>query len=530
MTATMAPDRPGSPRSAGFALALSLALAWVPQTYAGATPVHGCPGAVSRAATGPLVRHSGGARFAPLVVGDEPIVVTKHRVHTASGVLEYEARAGRLPIRDDESGEVRGRAFFVAYVVRSRGCEPRPLTFIWNGGPTVPAVLLHSELFGPRRLRGAELVENPETLLSSSDLVFFDPVGTGFSRPERAASAAEFEGVLGDQAAAAEFIRAWRMRFDAELQPLFIAGESYGTWRASGVAELLARRGVLLRGAILISGGIPGMGMSDAFTDALYVPGRTAVAFHHGKLPPDLMRDRAAALAAAAEWAETTYRAALENVGNLDDGSRRAIAADLARFTGIPAGSVDPTTLVVSNAGYRKLLFGDAPGRTLHAFDMRLFDPVGESTAANAAFVAYLRRDLGYATDLAYTPLESGYSPAPGPERLSPGTRWRYDHREITPAMLDRAQRGGGPPGSLPWLQNAMRANGQLRVFVAAGRYDSLNSCAGNPLMVATLEPEVAARFTMRCYEGGHMMYRVEAERLRLSRDVAEFVRVPAPR
>jgi carboxypeptidase C (cathepsin A) len=482
--------------------------------------------AADRPAGADLANHIGHAAFfAPLVTGDEPIVVTRHRIRTASGVLEYEARAGRLPIRNDESGEVRGRAFFVAYVATSRGGAARPLTFIWNGGPTAPAVLLHSEMFGPRRLQGGSLVDNPETLLATSDLVFFDPVGTGFSRPETAASEAEFLGVLGDQAAAAEFIRAWRVKFAAEAQPLFIAGESYGTWRASGVAELLAKRGIPLRAAILISGGIPGMGMPDAFVDALYVPARTASAFHHGKLAPDLMRDRAATLESAAEWARTTYRSALENVAGLDDARREAIAAELARYTGIPASAVDRKSLFVSNVEFRKLLFGNAAGRTLNTFDMRRFDPLPEDENGNAAFTRYLRRELGYATDLAYTPLESGYMPAPGPERQSTGSRWRYDHREITPEMMERTKRGGGPPGSLPWLQNAMRLNRGLRVFVAAGRFDSLNSCAGNPWMVATLEPDLASRFTLRCYEGGHMMYRDEAERLRLSKDVAEFVR-----
>lgn len=472
----------------------------------------------------------GRAGVGPLVPGDEAIVVTRHSLRTNVGALDYEARAGRLPIRNDETGEVRGRAFFVAYVVKPRTAEPRPLTFIWNGGPTVPAVLLHSEMFGPRRLQGGTLVANAETLLATSDLVFFDPVGTGFSRPENAAAAAEFLGVLGDQAAAAEFIRAWRLRFGAEAQPLFVAGESYGTWRASGVAELLAKRGIPLAGAILISGGIPGMGMSDAFSDALYVPARTAAAFHHGRLAPELMRDRAATLEAASTWARTTYREALENVAALDDAQRATVANELGRYLGIAASAVDRRTLVVSNAEYRKLLFADAGGKTLNTFDMRLFDPVPENGAANAAFLRYVRHDLGYATDLAYTPLENGYMPAPGPERQSTSGRWRYDHREITPAMLDRAKRGGGPPGSLPWLQNAMRANRALRVFVAAGRFDSLNSCAGNPAMVATLEPDLASRFGLRCYEGGHMMYRDEAERLRLSADVAAFVRSAAAR
>ena len=124
------------------------------------------------------------ADVAPLVSGDESIVVTSHQVKTVKGVLKYEARAGRLPIRNDESGEVRGYIFFVAYVVKTPGA-PRPLTFIWNGGPTANSLLVHTEMFGPRRLEHAGFVDNAETLLATSDLVFMDPVGTGFSRPAR---------------------------------------------------------------------------------------------------------------------------------------------------------------------------------------------------------------------------------------------------------------------------------------------------------------------------------------------------------
>ncbi|HEX5262685.1 MAG TPA: hypothetical protein VFW13_04120, partial [Phenylobacterium sp.] len=121
-----------------------------------------------------------------LVPGDEPVVVTQHKITTSRGVLAYEARAGRLPIRNAETGEVRGHIFFTAYVVKQPpGAKPRPLTFAWNGGPTAPAVLVQTELLGPRRIEGAKFVDNAESLLYASDLVFMDPVETGFSRPAR---------------------------------------------------------------------------------------------------------------------------------------------------------------------------------------------------------------------------------------------------------------------------------------------------------------------------------------------------------
>jgi carboxypeptidase C (cathepsin A) len=459
-----------------------------------------------------------------LVPGDEPIVVTHHTIQTENGQLRYEARAARLPIRHDETGEVRAHIFFVAYVVEPSDGRRRPLTFLWNGGPTVPSLLLHTEMFGPRRLEGNGFVDNLDTLLTVSDLVFYDPAGTGFSRPERAELAAEIYTTLGDFAVTMEFIRAYRTRFAAEGQPLFLAGESYGTWRVSGVSELLTNAGIDVDGAILISGGIPGSLMPDAFSDAMYVPGRTAAAFHHRRLAPDLMRDRAATLRASAEWAQKVYIPALEQVDSLDAARRESIAQDLARFTGVRPQLIDRSTLVMSNRTYLRSLFEGDESRVLDTFDMRRFRTESNDPDRRQAISDYLRRKLGYATDLAYSGLENGYMPRPGPDRRSPGSRWSYNHTEITPAMIERMKGGGGPPGSQPWLQRAMRANRDLRVFVAAGRFDSLNRCEGNLAMAEKLEGQLASRFTNRCYEGGHMMYRDEPERRKLAQEVRAFI------
>lgn len=473
----------------------------------------------------PLSIASAHGQFPPLAAGDESIVVTRHEIDSGRSRLRYEARAGRIPIRNDETGEVRGRVYFTAYVVPvPAGAPPRPLTFLWNGGPTVNSLLLHIEMFGPRRLEGGELVDNLETLLTHSDLVFYDPVGTGFSRPEGADAAEEFYSVLGDFAATAEFVRAYRARFGAADQPLYIGGESYGTWRAGGTAELLAGAGVDLAGVLLISGGIPGSQMPDSFSDAMFVPARTAAAFHHRKLAPELMRDREATLRQAADWARNSYQPALARVAQLSAAEREAVARDLARFTGVRSELIDRNTLVMGNRAYLRALFEGDDTRVLDTFDMRIAGAEPPVTGRRRAIAGYLRRDLGYATDLAYLGLESGYMPRPGPDRRSSGARWSYNHVEITPAMMARAMAGGGPPGSQPWLQRAMRADTDMRVFVAAGRFDSLNMCDGNPDMVARLEPELAQRFTLRCYEGGHMMYRDAAERRRLADDVRRFV------
>lgn len=480
---------------------------------AGAAPAMAAPSSTPAAAPA----------FAPLVSGDEAIVVTHHVLQLASGRLAYDAYAGRLPIRHDETGQVAAHVFFVAYrVPTAPGAPPRPLTVIWNGGPSTNSLLLHTEMFGPRRLDGNRFVDNAETLLATSDLVFYDPVGSGFSRPERAEDAQQFYGVLGDFAATAEFIRAFSARFGTAAQPLYIAGESYGTWRASGVAPLLARMGLPLRGVVLISGGIPGSQMPDAFNDAMTVPARTATAFAQKRLDADLMRDRDRTLAEATAWSQDVYQPALQTLASQSPAQRERIATALARYTGIDAALVDRATLTMSNRRYRQAAATAA--RPLNTFDMRLLGDEPEVPGRGAAIATYLRRDLAYPTDLAYTGIETGYMPDPGPARSSNGDRWDYNHVTVTPAMLKRAQEGGGPPGSLPWLQTAMRENGQLRVFVAAGRFDSLNACAGNAAIVAGMEPALGQRIRTACYDGGHMMYRDAAARLQLARDVRRFV------
>jgi carboxypeptidase C (cathepsin A) len=463
------------------------------------------------------------ADVAPLVTGDETIVVSSHQVKTAKGVLKYEARAGRLAIRNDESGEARGYVFFVAYVGKAEK-NPRPVTFIWNGGPTSNSLLVHTEMFGPRRIESSGFVDNAETLLATSDLVFMDPVGTGFSRPARPEYDHEFLSTLGDFAATAEFIRAYRNRFHATHQPLFLAGESYGTWRVNGATEILVERGEKVRGAILISGGVPGSQMPFEFTDAMYIPARTAAAFFHHKLAPELQKDRTATLQEVNDWITKTYLPALEHRDSLSETEKAKIVADLARYTGVKPEQVSQKTLVMTNRDYLHGLFGGSPEKVLNTYDMRRFGSEHDDPARKEYISDYLRDELGYSTDLAYTGLEDGYMPTPGPARRSTAERWIYDHTDVTPDLIGRMQAGGGPPNSLPWLQNAMRIDHHLRVYVAAGRYDSLNMCEGNVRMAGKLEEDLSRRFTTHCYEGGHMMYRDQPTRLQLSEDIGRFI------
>ena len=181
----------------------------------------------------------------------EPVVSTTQSMRIAGRGLTYTAEVGRIAIRDAETGEPRGFMGYIAYRVAAKG-PPRPLTFVWNGGPGADSSTLHFEVVGPKRGEGGALVDNAETWLVDTDLVFVDPIGTGFSRPAKAEYAKAFYGTVGDVASVAEFVRRWRRLHGAENAPTFLAGESWGAGRAGSVGYALLKRGVPVKGLVLI--------------------------------------------------------------------------------------------------------------------------------------------------------------------------------------------------------------------------------------------------------------------------------------
>lgn len=462
-----------------------------------------------------------------LVQGDEPVVMTSHAIAGRQGRLTYTAMVGRLPIRDSETGQVRGWLGFTAYKREPQGGTVRPLTFVWNGGGATNSVLTHTVGFGPRVLAGSPahgMEDNPDTLLETTDLVFLDPMTTGFSRPARPEFTQAFLTTLGDIAVTDEFIRQYRARFGAARQPLFLIGESFGTWRAAGVQEAMAKRGDPIAGSILISAsGALDNAEPESFTQASYIQPRTAAALYFRRLSPDLMRDPPATLNAAAAWAFNVYRPALDSLSRLTANQRAEIAKGIARFTGVAATSVDPVTLTVTNLQFRKSMFPGDPERTLNMLDLRDFGdivlPDGKPTAD------YLREELGYATDLTYIPEEKGYTPPASPDSpKKPG--WILDQRPDAQAeTARRVAQGGGPSPGLPWIENSLHSDKHLRVMIAIGRYDSLNGCGTARQVAAGFAPDIAARFVYACYEGGHMMYMSRPIRARLSDDIQAFMR-----
>ena len=487
----------------------------------------------------------------------EPQLATsRQQIRINDTVLGYTARIGLMPIRNNDTGEVRGHFGVVSYSAdRAAGQPRRPVIFHWNGGPGANSTTVHFTGFGPRRLRtpddpaqpsavATELYDNPETWLTFADLVFVDPVGTGFARPAKPEFAGEFYNTLGDLASTAEFIRAFRIRFDLLNAPFFLAGESYGTWRAAGAAELLEKTGVRPSGVMLISGGLAmGQAAPDAIRTALFVPSRTATAIYHKVLPLELLTDEQKIVAEAQAWALDVYAPAWAKRETLSDADREQIGTGLAKYTGVSSSTIDRTALSMTSPQFTSTLLAHR-GVTLGRYDMRMVSgagpsattaSAGDTAARNQVLLRYFRETLGFKTDLTYQGLETGWSPTGGGRGTGPASRWMWNQGESALASgtdaATRANRaavgsGDGPPGgSQPWMRRAMALDPRLKLFVAAGKYDSLNSCADNSWTVNQLDPPVTRNITLGCYAGGHMMYDTKAARIRLRDDAVAFVK-----
>jgi len=467
--------------------------------------------------------------IAPLTVGDEPIVVTEHTIQTPKGPLTYEARVGRMPVRSAETGEVRGRIFFVAYVVPAKhGAPPRPLTFAWNGGPGSPSSILHLQGVGPRRIDKDHMIDNPDSPLATTDLVFMDAMETGFSRPEKPEFASEFCTLRGDVTATAEFIRSYRARFRQVDQPVFIAGESYGVFRAASLADFMTDRGDRLDGVLLISGDFPNVRQPVAFYDAMHIPARVAIAFHWKRLPPELLKDYAATMRAATDWVDKTYLPALECLDCQSAEARDKIAVDLARWIGMRPDQVDRKTLVVHAQHFMEDFFDGDKTRVLDEEDARTLQDEISWMGPPAVIDSYLRSELGYATDLTYSGLETGYTSSPGGKFRSAGAQFSYDTG--MPKADDKLGRETGEVTYVarynpPWMQNAMERAKKLKIFVATGRYDPLNMCEGDVKAVAQLPADLSSRIENHCYEGGHIMYMDAQARPMFLGDFSRFIR-----
>lgn len=446
---------------------------------------------------------------------DHPVTTT-HELSLGGGHLRYTAETGRIALVDSARGALRGAIFYVAY--RVAAATPRPVTFVWNGGPGANSLRLHLEGLGPRRVAGSTLVDNDATLLGVTDLVFVDPIGTGFSRAATPADERRFYSTSGDFAATAEFVSRWRAQHGASRAPVYLAGESFGSWRAAAVAEILGLRREPVAGIILISGGCPVGPMQPAeMVTALRVPAWAATALYHDRLAADAGADRDSILASARRWAIERYAPALARLATLSAAGRDTIARELGRTIGLSPDSIPRATLSLTLRQYRQSLLGERRA-TLNVFDMRL---TGETPRLPAEpILYYLRKELGVRTSLPYRDLEPDTTG--GYRTGSINQRWSYDTASAEDMVA--ATNGEGPPGSRPWVLGALEHNPGLRVFVAAARYDSFGRCDANLDLAGRLPAGIADRFTFRCYESGHMIGADDAARPILAADLRAFL------
>lgn len=445
--------------------------------------------------------------------------VNSDSVEISGQKVEYSVRAGTLP-QVNEDGEELARIFYIAYT--KNGVENprnRPLLFSFNGGPGSASVWMHLGLLGPKRVRlqeegfraspPYELIPNEYSILDRADLVFIDPVSTGFSRTLPGIDAGRFHGFREDIRSVGEFIRMYVSSFDRWESPIFLIGESYGSRRAAGLAShLQSRIGLDLSGIILVSAGSLGQqyGNFGILKYALNLPHFAATAWYHKRLPDDLQTQSLENLMREVEtFALEEYAVALIRGNRLNDDQRTKIVTRLVRYTGLSEEFIDDTHLRVDLARFRKELLR-RQNKTVGRLDSRFTgidaDEAGETPNYDPSYSDirgpftmtinnYLREELGFRTFLEYA--VSG------------------NVRPWTPAP---------DLNLLESLRDAMAQNPNLYVMVADGYFDKLYFWPDFTFSQFDFNQEIRQRIKIEKYESGHMMYIREASLAKMKMDI----------
>ena len=501
----------------------------VPLCLLSLVPVHGQGRGNPAAAQQPPEGNQPEGRREVATAAEEKISRTPHTIRLDGREITYTATAGTLPIRLDD-GRVAARMFFVAYTKDGEDVKTRPVSFLYNGGPGAATVWLHMGSFAPRRVRMADegfqppppyqLVDNDQSLIDVSDLVFIDAIDTGYSRGVAGIDTAQFHGQSGDLRAFGEFINNYLTTYSRWPSPKFLIGESYGTIRSAGLSqEIQTRHGIELNGIVLISSLLTYQTLSAAPNNDVFYAAQiqtyAADAWYHKRLPSDLQQlDVKRVVDQARVFAFGEYSQALTKGNTLTDAERKAMAQKLARFTGLSARFVDEANLRVSPARFRKELLRDkrlAIGRLDGRFTSIDLDAAGEqqefdisNTALQGAYTAlfqdYVKNELKWETSLRY--------PTSGEVRP-----WTYDQNKY----MDMTEA----------LRGAMTRNPFLRVMVANGYYDSATPVGGSEFNFSHLayDAAVTSRVSFTYYEAGHMIYIRPSAHKQLKADVATFVR-----
>ena len=466
----------------------------------------------------------------------DDLVSTRHTLKVGRRTLRYTATTGRVVLREEVYDEGKFTGFkpkaemsLTSYVLDGQRADPRPVTFAFNGGPGSSSVWLHLGLLGPRRVLMGDaghllpppyaLADNAESLLAVSDLVFIDPVSTGYSRAVEGAKPEDYHGYTGDIESVGELIRLWTGRNQRWMSPKLLAGESYGTLRAAALAEhLQSRYGMYLNGLMLVSsvldlGSIDFDKQRNDRAHANYLPTYAAVAHYHGRHGRRSLRS---VVAEAEAYAARDYPWALSRGSRLTAAERAEAVATLARLTGLSEDYVERADLRIEHWRFFGELLRDQR-RTVGRLDARFTGPMASAIAEKmdadpshdaiagpyaAAFNHYVRDELGYVNDLHYEQIS---------RRVQP---WSFKDFE------------GRPVDVTGRLERAMRQNPHLCVHISYGYHDGATPYFAAEDVVAHLQIPDGLRSNIEHahYEAGHMMYVHEPSRLAQSRDLAGFV------
>ncbi len=446
------------------------------------------------------------------LLGIEP-VETHHELVLRGRTLPFTARAGVIPLKDS-FGETEAEIFFVSYELEGAGDRSaRPLTFAFNGGPGSSSIWLHLGALGPKRVVMEKegwmpappyrYEDNAFTWLDQTDLVFIDPVGTGFSRAANEDLDKRFWSFKGDIESVGEFVRLYLTRYKRWTSPLFLVGESYGTTRAAGLAGHLVDRGITFNGIVLVSTvldltAIRFMPAND-LPYQLFVPSYAATAWYHGRLAPEIQERSLPELTDEVKaWSEEDLTLALMKGDRLSERDLRSVAEKLALYTGLDLDYALGTNLRVNIHRFCKELLREER-RSVGRLDSRFkgvealavterpeFDPsmLAITPPYTAAFNHYVRAGLGVETDLAYETLS-----------MTVNEKWEWEK--------------GAMPATGEALRSAIAKNPYTKVFVAQGYYDLATPLFATEYMLSHMyvDPAFRGNIEMECYEAGHMFY-----------------------
>lgn len=460
---------------------------------------------------------------------EEPPVVTKHSMQLGSRQLNYTATTGYMPIKNAQSGETEARLFYVAYTLDNPPAK-RPLMVAFNGGPGSATIWLHMGALGPKRAKMMDngflppppydLVDNDQTWLDQTDLVFVDPVGTGFSRATRPEVASKFFSLNGDIDSVAEFIRMYLVRNERWSSPLFLVGESYGTTRASGLSNALFEKGIALNGILLISTVMNFQTIRFADNNdlplVLIIPSYATTAWYHKKLSPAMQRKSVAQVAQEAEeFAMNEYMPAMLRIDRLTAQEKQSLLDKMSSFTGLSKAYIEQNNFRIELDKFNKELLRDQR-RTTGRLDSRFTgidrDSSGDNTDSDpsmnairppytATFNDYVHRELGFKSDLEYYALGGGIG--------------RWDYNTFT-GYADTSLR----------MKDAMSKNPYMKVFIGQGYYDMATPffAAEYTVSAMNLDPSLRKNIEFSYYEAGHMMYIEKASLAKLKTDAAAFI------